>query len=753
MKMKAQPPESLQYTKRYGYMTAQYAVKDLYDALVELITNCDDSYHRMGNKKGQILIEVAHRHKGKQVIVRDRAEGMTLEEMRRKIRKVGELTATEGDRSFMGRGAKDCAILGKVTFESIKDNKYHKCEVLPSMDFVPYSPSARATQDIRERLGIPRGNGTVVTIDVEQNIRIPRHDTLLSDLRWHYALRDIMHKDLGGKVFLRNLNEDVRPDPIIHDTPASEVVTDEEFEVSGYPGAFAHLILCKANDPLEDPFDKRFRRSGVLIKGERAIHEATFFISEIENDPHARYYFGRLTCPFIDNLCKEYDERREKGIPHPENDPNLLIDPNRQSGLTREGHPFTKALFQVPTEHLRALIAREKEKEREKRVQIENEETTKRLRKLAKEASKFIRDKTEEIEEITFVGETENKEFTKKGVLIIPDIYTLAIGEIKTFGFRVREKDGISEKETVKVTCDNDNVRVITPEFPLSPSPTSEGVLTGSFKVQGIRETDIAYATANYNGFPSAMALISVVESKIEEIEIPNGLAFERESYHVKEGKKKHLLLRAEYPSVVAGDTLVEVTCNCEDIAIVRPQARLRPISGANYAEGCVTIQGRKIGAKEKITAKVHGHVAETEVKVIPKEREEGVPIAIEIRDESYGNFRAKWDSPNNPNLLLISARHDSIKRYLGPKPEFNGQKASHFRVLLAEIVSENIVCKILETLGNQTPWEYADLNIGRFYALHNKYMREFTPIAHEVQLSKQELETIRQNSPFNESP
>lgn len=745
MKMKAQPPEPLEYTKRHGYMTAQYAIRDIYDALVELITNCDDSYHRMADKKGQILIEIEHKHERKRVIVRDRAEGMTLGEMQRKIKKVGELSSAEGDRSFLGRGAKDCAVLGKVTFESIKDNKYHRCEVLPSMDFVPYSPSTRATENIRKRLSIPRGNGTVVTIDADENTRIRRHDTFLSDLPWHYALRDIMHKDLGRKVFLRNLNENVTPDRLIYNDPAGKIAIDEKFEVPGYSEITAHLLLYKANDRLENPLDKRFRKTGILIKGERAIHEATLLSSEFEHDSYAQYYFGRLVCPFIDKLCKEYDDRQGKGVPHPQDNPSLLIDPNRQSGLRRE-HPFTKALFQFPTERLRALIAKDKEKEHGKHIQIENEETTKRLKKLAKEASKFIRDKIEEMEEVTFTGEVENREFTKKGVLIIPDIYTLAIGEIKTFGFRAKKRDGISEKETVKVICDNDSLRVITSEFLLSPSRTSEGVLTGSFRIQGTRETNSACVTVSYNGLPPAEAIISVVESKIEEIEILNGLAFERESYLVKEGKKKHLLLRAEYPSVVGDETPVETVCDCEDIVVLRPQARLSPIAGANYAEGHVTIQGRKLGAKGKIIARVHDCVAQTEVKVIPKEREEGIPIKIELRDEDYGNSRAKWDRPNNPNLLLVSARHDSLKRYLGPKPEFNGQERPHFRLLVAEITSENIVYKILETLEEQTPGEYADLNIGKFYALHSMYMREFTPIAHEILLTRQELETIKQS-------
>lgn len=744
MRMKAETPIALEYTKRHGRMTADYAVRDIYDALVELITNCDDSYYRIGDKKGQILIEVEHRHKeNSRVVVRDKAEGMTIEEMRWKIKEVGELTAAEGDRSFMGRGAKDCAILGKVTFESIKENKYHKCEVLPSMDFVAYSPSIRATADIRKRLGIHRGNGTIVTIDSSRNVNIPRHNTLLSELPWNYALRDIMHKDLGRKVFLKNLNEDTSPDRLIHADPTSEVVVDKEFEVPGFAGVIAYLQLCKASDRLEDPLDKRFRRAGVLIKSERAIHEVTLFASEFENDPHAKYYCGRLVCPYIDKLCIEYDEQQNKGLSHPESNPSLLIDPNRQSGLRRE-HPFTKALFQFPIECLRELILKDKEEERRIQIQIENEETTKRLKKLAKEASRFIQDKVEEIEEVTFMEEEiVNREFMKRGVLIIPDIYTLAVGEIKTFGFRAKKVETISEEQAVTVTCDNDGILVITPEFHLSQSRTSEGVLTGNFKLQGIRKIDNACVAVSYNSFPPAEALISVVESKIEEIEIPNGLAFERELYHIKEGKKKHLLLRAEYPSVVIDETPVEVACDCEDIVILRPQTRLRPIVGAHYAQGYVTIQGRKIGARGRIIARVNGRVAQTEVKVIPKEKEEGIPIRIEIRDEDYGNFRAKWDRPNNPNLLLISARHDSLKRYLGPKPDFDGQKSPHFRLLVAEIVSENIVYKVLETLENRTPWEYTDWNIERFYALHNKYMREFTPIAHETQLSKQELRSI----------
>lgn len=745
MKMKQQAPESLVYTKRHGYMTAQYAVRDIYDALVELITNCDDSYHRIGNEEGQILIEIERRHKGKSyVIIRDKAEGISLEEMRKKIKKVGDLTSANGDRGFMARGAKDCAVLGKVTFESIKDGRYSKCEVLPSMDFVPYSPSERATEQIHNRIKIPRGNGTVVTIETNPNVRIPRHETLVSDLPKIFSLRDIMHKDSGKKVFLRNLNENARPDKLIYQDPGGEVVIDEKFEVSGYPGAIAQLIICKANSRLDDPPDKRFRRTGIFIKGERAIHEVTLFAREFEDESYAEFYFGKLTCSFIDKLCKEYDERRESGLPHLDNNPILLIDPNRQAGLRRE-HPFTKALFRIPTERLRSLVAKDKEKEREKRAQIENKQTKEQLKKLAKAASKFIRDKIEEFEEFTLEGGMiESKEFTKKGVLIIPNSYTLSIGEVKTFVFRAKKVPGISPEEKVKVTRDDNSICIITSEFLLSPSRTSEGILTGSFKVQGAREIETTYLRATYNGLPQAEALISVVKSKIEEIEIPNGFAFERKAYRIREGKKKRLLLRAKYPSVIAEDSPIEASSNCDDIVILRPRALLRPIAGTNYAEGYVTIQGRRLGAKGKITAKVHGYIAETKVKVIQAGPEEGIPIEIKIRDEDYGNFRAKWDRPEHPNWLLISARYDSIRRYLGPGPQFEGQNSPHFKLLLAEIVSENVTRKILENLEKQASWDYENLGIEHFYALHNKLMKQFNPIAHEIQLSKLELKTLK---------
>ena len=113
-KLKLGIPIDLKYTDRYYHFQRQYAIRDVFDALVELITNSDDSYGRLYKSQmrnedgGPILVDILKRKKGATsvVVVRDRAEGMTLKKMLEKFGDVGTRTSERGDRGFMARGAK-----------------------------------------------------------------------------------------------------------------------------------------------------------------------------------------------------------------------------------------------------------------------------------------------------------------------------------------------------------------------------------------------------------------------------------------------------------------------------------------------------------------------------------------------------------------------------------------------------------------------------------------------------------------------
>jgi hypothetical protein len=52
----------------------------------------------------------------------------------------------------------------------------------------------------------------------------------------------------------------------------------------------------------------------------------------------------------------------------------------------------------------------------------------------------------------------------------------------------------------------------------------------------------------------------------------------------------------------------------------------------------------------------------------------------------------------------------------------------------------------VLEELARLSPWEYEGLDMEGFYAQHSRFMKEFTPIAHSVQLSGKDLEDLKKD-------
>lgn len=170
-------------------------------------------------------------------------------------------------------------------------------------------------------------------------------------------------------------------------------------------------------------------------------------------------------------------------------------------------------------------------------------------------------------------------------------------------------------------------------------------------------------------------------------------------------------------------------------------------MEGSNYAVGEVVVQGRRLQGKAvEITASINGDKAITKVKVTQKD-DSGVPIRFKIVSKPLGIYRAAW-SAQEPNLLEISAVHDSIKRYLGPAPDYLGQEEPYFRVLLAEIVAESVCRRALELEVKTKPWDFKDDFIGSPEIVVNtvlshlkRRVRDFVAIAHSIMLGMTEIE------------
>jgi hypothetical protein len=757
MKLKVGQEIDLQADKRYIQHVRDYAMGDVYDALVELVTNADDSYSRLFRDQkrnrdgGDILIEHLELRKGQrsQIVVRDKAEGMSLQDMQRALQRLGAYSSEAGNRGYMGRGAKDCSALGDLTFESIKDNRYYRCTITHNLKLRAEVDGETASEEHRKCLGLPHGNGTSVTLDLLPTISIPRIESLARDLPWHYALRDIMAVESDAEVLIRRLGEDHgKPIPLVYRQPEGELTVDDTFAVEGYSGAEAKLQIWKAPEPIEE-YKARFERFGILVKGERAVHECSLLADEFKRDPLARRYFGRLDCPYLDRLLADYEKHRKEEEPHPLENPSLVVDPNRRMGLERR-HPFVQKLLLPAVERLRALLARDREKEKAQQREVANQETRNRLGRLAKLAGRFLREQLDALDELSSGEEVDKDAFAKQGVLIYPTYLNVAVGKERALTVYVKRSLLSDLNEQVVAEVDSpEAVEVIGSPFNLHQHRSKEDRLVGTFIIKGRLEKAAVVLTATCKGLPTAQALVQVIPEATEHRDFAAPLEFECKEYFVRLGSRRSLRIFAKYPEVVAEESPVEVLSAESEKVAVRGKCVVVPVADSNYADGAVVVEGRTLKARTTVSAEVNGRTATTVVKVIDKpEDKQAIPIDIQIMDEDYGNFRARWaDREGKPHLLLISARHKSLSRYLGSSPTFPGQDSPLFRVLIAEIVAESVCRKVLTMEAKERPWDFRWADLKEDYLIADdvlakmqQRLRDFVAEAHSTMLSDLEV-------------
>jgi len=354
----------------------------------------------------------------------------------------------------------------------------------------------------------------------------------------------------------------------------------------------------------------------------------------------------------------------------------------------------------------------------------------------------------EELEDVSKDDDVDKSAFAKQGVLIFPTYLNVAIGQERALTYYVKSKLVDDNEREVVVEVDDEALTVLGSPFRLKPHRTKDDRLMGNFTVRGEKLKDGVIIRANCEGLPTAEAIASVIETKIEERTFENPLEFEYEHYRVREGSKRSLELFAKYPEVVSSPTLVSLTSSDSAGVPIRGSCELTPIVGSNYASGTVTVQGRKLNVKAEIKASANGREATAHVKVVQKTNEGGIPFRFELSDEDFGKFRARWaDHEGKPHLLLISARHPSLSRYLGPAPDYDGQNEPLFRVLLAEIIAEAVCSKSLEFETKERTWEFRWADLKEDYLIADSVraslqqrLRDFVADAHTVMLSNAEV-------------
>ena len=740
-------------TPRYQRQNMERAMrKQIERGLVELITNCDDVYRDLedeGQKiSGKIRIEVERKRKGPSLVrVRDRAVGMNREEMYHKLGTLGRRTSGfekgKSRRGLHGRGARDVVAFGTVHFESIKDEKYNHLVIPPSLKCNFTEPSAeKGTQEIREGLGIPRGNGTVATIEVENRFTVPQHETLLKDFSRYYALRDIF-SNCNREVMLIDLRTN-REDPLIYKYPEGEVVFRDWIRLADYAEAKVHLIIRQHKTPFEQDYSSC--RQGILVKSAAAIHDCTYF--GLESESLAWRFTGELYCEFIDRLVREYDDQEEENPDHPdhrENNPMRLLDPFRD-GLILE-HPFARSLYGKCKDILRTLIEKLKASEITPKREVSDESLDKKLRKLSREILKSFEQRLKELEEETLVGEFKGpiKELPM-GLHIIPSgeqAIPIVVDEPKTFSIRVKSYEVLDEHLPVKVSSTDDWVKIRSPVVYLKKFSEDRRIGGTTFTLEGSEVgKESVLIEVRYDGY-DGLLLVEVVEPPLPPA-LPEGLSFDKSLYHLKISEDKTLILWLKADTKVTdGAIIADIVSGHPQIAVkAGGKCKLHKTNVPGVFIGRCIVVGRQLKAKGNIIANLKEfNPAQTQAVVEEHKLTSGIQIKPD--EEDFVSLRYKWEpEEDNPQTLVIGAKHPSIRRYLGEPIDgrYPGINSPLYHTVLAEVVAEAFAFRILKKYfirqgeGGKLDFDTANLYYHREFSsflsiAHNNLVAQTPPL------------------------
>jgi len=281
-------------------------------ALVELITNSDDSYARLEKADtqvtGQIRIQYERHQGGALLVVGDQAEGMSFKQVCFILTYGGAhspLARGEGGgRGYFGRGLKQAIYgLGHGWIETIHSGRYSRIELFRSENggYLYEDGGGDRPADARdyERLGIA-DSGTQVTIVIENTtVNISHYRTAVQAVANNIYLRDVLTRRNVALVNVQHGKEVERNGQVHYEEPPAILLLGPdqaghfEYEQKAYPFT---LTLKRALDVELSPRGDE-RTNGLVILSGTAVLDCQLF--EYENQVGTEYLFGTVRCPAL----------------------------------------------------------------------------------------------------------------------------------------------------------------------------------------------------------------------------------------------------------------------------------------------------------------------------------------------------------------------------------------------------------------------------------------------------------------------
>jgi len=480
---------------------ATATIQSFLDAVIELVTNSDDSYSRLEDEgkhtKGEIEIYVCREKGGKckEFKIHDYAEGMDKEKLEEKVIAYGEESSGFRERKtvrgLLGRGLKESILgLGEGEIYTRKKGILNSVKIWHDLkerkilyDFINDLGRDKDDSEI-EKILRSKENSTLIKIKIKnEKIKIPEVEKFAVQTANHYALRDInssgkrkiilTFEDLGRRRIKESL-------PIKFTSPGeSKLIIDESF----YLPIYKDLIQIKIYESPKPLFFNRYdpcSKAGVLIKTRGAILDNQLF--KYENESAAFYFWGEAYCEGIANRLLELAEEGKE---------TEIIDENRK-GLNWRSD-YCKTIQTSIEKYLSPLIQQKKQSLESGEKRTISRKTGEMLKNVCKLLDKLAREEFEEWE-----GPEDPTKLEVKSLIIIPTKANITIDEPRTLSIYA-PKELIKEAgaKTV-IMSDCSDIKIVFPgtkrlvmylELNLKSHPKDPNIYYNFFKVRG-RELD-----------------------------------------------------------------------------------------------------------------------------------------------------------------------------------------------------------------------------------------------------------------------
>ncbi len=500
----------LQYADRVAIQQADQAIrKDVFRALVEIITNSNDSYLRLEQAgwsvSGEIYIDVLRRHKNSTIRIWDNAEGMNDARMDKVVGTYGEATSgikeDKNVRGMWGRGLKDSIFgLGHGYVRSFKGGNFYSCSLLVKNGVPTFSldEPVRALVPVRQQYGILEGNGTIIEIIVSRDdVKVPQFDNFRNYLQRHFELRPIMSNP-KRRIILREIAVDStvkQEHTLSYKAPKGVKVLSERIKIPDYP-AWVKLELNRSSIQLSTRGEEGdYADGGMLVISKGMVLSLTML--KYENDPVAAYFYGSMQCDYLHDLLK--------------NDEPVLT-------ATRDGinwsHPFAKALRLAVEAKIEPLI----EKERKHAIREEQTKLDKQLRTKIDRALHELNHIA--LNELSNRKDGESRiQLPASGMLFFPERAYVQTGRTLSLILRADITKKAKPNDVVAIESNSDEVIVLTPKVKLKPHKADPSVGEAIVRVEGRQVGGEGLIVARVNKM-HAQAMVQV-HSKKEALPAP----------------------------------------------------------------------------------------------------------------------------------------------------------------------------------------------------------------------------------------